>query len=209
MSDGIIIIGAGGFGRESVDVVQAIGRSVQGVLDDNPSELNLQRLDAQRVPYLGTVDSWLAGGHAPTHYLVGIGRGSIREFLSRRMDEAGHRAATAVHPSATVGSNSTVGEGSIICAGTRITTNVNVGRHVHLNPNVTIGHDSTLQDFVSVNPAGNISGDCVISTRSLIGVNAAVLQQLTVGQDVVVGAAALVTKDVPDSVVVKGVPGKW
>lgn len=209
MSEGIIIIGAGGFGRESVDVVQAMGRSVQGVLDDNPSDLNLERLAAQGTPYLGTMDAWLATSPPSTHYLVGIGKGSIRERLSRRMDGAGHRAAIAVHPTATLGSNSTLGEGTIICAGARITTNVNIGCHVHLNPNVSIGHDSTLQDFVSVNPAGNISGECMISTRTLIGVNAAVLQQLTVGQDVVVGAAALVTKDVPDSAVVKGVPGKW
>lgn len=209
MREGIVIIGAGGFGRETVDVVHAMGRSVQGVLDDNPSGLNLERLAAQGTPYLGTLDAWLAASQPSTHYLVGIGKGSVRERLSRRMDAAGHRAAIAVHPSATLGSNSTLGEGTVICAGARMTTNVNVGRHVHLNPNVTIGHDSTLQDFVSVNPAGNISGDCLIRTRTLIGVNAAVLQQLTVGQDVVVGAAALVTKDVPDSVVVKGVPGRW
>jgi carbonic anhydrase/acetyltransferase-like protein (isoleucine patch superfamily) len=82
-------------------------------------------------------------------------------------------------------------------------------RHIHVNPNATIGHDSILESFVSINPAATVSGDVHVRSRTLIGAGAIVLQGLSIGADATVGAGAVVTRSVPDGVVVKGVPGVW
>lgn len=214
MTEPIVIVGAGGFGREVIDVIDAINAEadapvweVLGVVDDAPTEVNLGRLERRGTPFLGATDEPL-GWANPVHYVVGIGSPRVRRTIADRYDEAKLWAATLAHPSATQGFDVRIGEGSVICAGVRLTTNIQLGRHVHLNLNVTVGHDTTMRDFVSVNPLASISGDCLIETGVLIGVSGVVLNGLTVGDGATVGGSACVVRDVPPDAIVKGVPAR-
>lgn len=214
MTERLVVVGAGGFGREVIDIIDEINHAsarelwdLVGIVDDSPSQLNLERLRKRGVTYLGTVDRFLASG-AADRYLVGIGCPVVRRRVADKFDAAGWVAATVVHPTASIGFDVRVGIGTVVCAGVRMTTNISLGRHVHLNPNVTIGHDTTLGDFVSMNPASSVSGDCVIEDDVLIGVGGVILNQLTVGQGSTVGGAACVVNAVPPGAIVKGVPAK-
>lgn len=215
VTDDLVIIGAGGFGREAADVVEAVNAAagapvwrLLGVVDDSLTPANERRLAARGIRHLGSVDDLLVSGNERPAYLVGIGAPRIRRQIAERLDAAGFPPATVVHPTATIGSQVRIGAGSVICAGARLTTNIRLGRHSHLNPNVTVGHDSMLGDYVSMNPASSVSGDCTIESDVLIGVAAVVLNQLTVGEGSVVGASACVTRSVPPGSTVKGVPAK-
>ena len=210
----VLVVGAAGFGRESLDVLDAMvsaGEPVEivGVLDDGPSQTNLARLADRGVPYLGTIEDWLAGGDRSVRFVLGIGNPIIRRALVGKLEAAGMRPFTAVHPSATFGARTQLGEGVVVCAGVAVSNNVRLGRQVHINPNATIGHDAVLHDFVSVNPSATISGEVEIGTGTLVGSAATILQNLTVGERTVIGAGAVVTRSVPSDVVVKGVPGRW
>lgn len=214
MADDLLIVGAGGFGRETLDVVEAINAAarspmwkVVGVVDDAPSSVNLDRLSARQAPYVGSVDDRVARVERP-RYVVGIGSPRTRRQIADRLDAAGFQAATLIHPAASMGTKCVVGEGTVVLSGARLTTNIALGRHTHVNPNATIGHDTVLGDFVSVNPGANISGDCVIEDGVLFGSAAVVLNQLRVGAGAVVGGAACVVRDVPPGAVVKGVPAR-
>lgn len=214
MTEELVIVGAGGFGRETADVVDAINARLTdprwrllGIADDGPSEQNLERLADQGIKHLGGVTHLLAGSGRP-RYVVGIGSPRTRREIATRLDAAGFLAATLVHPDASIGSGCTLGEGTVILAGARVTTNIHIGRHTHLNPNVTVGHDTVLEDFVSMNPSSSVSGDCLIQTGVLVGVGAIVLNGLTVGHEALVGASACVVRHVPPRVVVKGVPAR-
>lgn len=214
MTTDLIVVGAGGFGRETLDVIEAIARvgagpqyNVLGVIDDRPSEVNLNRLAARGYRWLGTVAEALAG--APAHYALAIGTPSVRHRVAEQFDAKGWRAVTLVHPAAVVGSVASIGEGCIICGGVQLSTNTSLGRFVHLNPSATIGHDSNLADYVSVNPGAIVSGEVTIGSRVLVGAGAVVLQGLTVARDATIGASACVTHNVPEAVVVVGVPGRW
>lgn len=213
MPERIVVVGAAGFGRESLDVLDAMiadgaPLKVLGVLDDRPSETDLSRLRTRGTAYLGTIEAGM-GADASVGYVLGIGSPGVRRRLVAALDAAGLSAAAAVHPRASLGSQTVAGEGAVVCAGAVISTNVRMGRHVHVNPNATIGHDTILEDFVSVNPGAVVSGAVHVGAGTLIGASATILQQLRIGRDVMVGAGAVVTRDVPDGVVVKGVPGRW
>ncbi|WP_345762842.1 acetyltransferase [Diaminobutyricibacter sp. McL0608] len=214
MTRPIVVIGAGGFGRETLDVIEAINEArspspfaVVGVVDDAPSELNLSRLAARGVPWIGTIAEWLASD-TDSSYVIGIGSPSARMQIAERLDSAGRVAETLVHPGATIGSQSTIGHGVVICSGVEVSTNVTIGEHANLNPSVTVGHDTSIAAFVSVNPAAVISGDVRVESQTLIGAGAVVLQGLTVGEGATVGAAACVTRDVATGVTVMGVPAR-
>lgn len=208
MTRQLVVVGAGGFGRETIDTVRAINSNsptwdVIGVVDDSPSETNLRRLRQLRVEHLGGVDQ------IPTNAAVAlcVGSPAARAGLGRRLGE-NLEFPSLIHPSTTWGSNFRHGRGLITLAGASIGTNVEIFDHVHLNAHAVIGHDVRLYDYVSVNPNATISGECVVEAGTLIGASSTILQQITVGESAVVGAAACVTRDVPAGQTVKGVPAK-
>ena len=169
MPSNIVVVGAGGFARETLDVIEAINSvgttpswRVLGVADDHLSDVNLGRLRARGYAHIGGQSELLTTFRA-AHYVVGIGSPAVRARVAEEYDLAGWHAATLIHPGAAVGSESTLGEGVVVCGGVQLSTNTRLGRHVHLNPGVIIGHDSVLDDFVSVNPGAVISGDVSIA----------------------------------------------
>ena len=211
----LVVVGASGCGRQTLDVVAAINEvsdekvwEVLGVVDDSPSEINLQRLAERDVAYLGTTLDWLLSA-PPSLYSVGIGDPVTRRKMAQMFDESGHTAATLVDPNAVVGTRASLAPGVVIRAGAKISTNVSLGRHVYINLNATVGHDTVCEDFVSVNPGALISGECTIKEAALVGAGAVVIQGLEIGPEATVGAAACVTKPVPAGCVAVGVPARW
>jgi sugar O-acyltransferase (sialic acid O-acetyltransferase NeuD family) len=211
MAEPLIVVGAGGFGRETLDVVEAMNAAsdepvwnLLGVVDDAPSPVNLTRLRERAVPFIGPLDA------IPRHAWVALAVGSPQARARLDVRLAGNCAGFAplVHPTAVIGSRHSAGEGVIVCAHASIGTNVTLGRQVHLNPHAVIGHDARLGDCVSVNPNATVSGECVLESEVLVGAGAVVLQGLRVESHAVVGAAACVTRDVGRSDVLVGVPAR-
>ena len=211
----VVLVGAGGFGRETLDVIEAHNLAspdraikVLGIADDAPIDLNLERLAARGYRYLGPI-----AGLLPTagcrNYVLGIGSPAAKLAVDRRFTDAGWRPTSVIHPAAVIGSLATIGEGVVVCSGVQVSTNVTLGRHVQLNPNSTIGHDTVIGDHASVNPGAIVSGEVTVGSGVLVGAGAIILQQLSVGAGTTIGAGAVVTRPTPEQVVVKGVPGTW
>ena len=214
MSRALVVVGAGGHGRELLDVVEACAAAspgsveLVGVVDDAASEVNLARLAERGVPFLGDVDAWLASAGSGVRYLLGVGSGEVRRALDGRFTAAGLEPATAVHPAAVVGSEVLLAPGVVVLAGAVVATNTRLGRHTHVHRSANVGHDCVLGAFVTVNPSASVSGDCVVEDDVLVGVGASVLQGLTLRRGATVGGGACVVKDVPEKTVVKGVPAR-
>ncbi len=205
----IVIVGCGGFGREVLDVVEALNSirptfQVAGFLDDlhDGSDDVVAR---RGVPVLGPVAMMGELGH---RYAIGIGSPVARASIDRAVTEAGVEALTLVHPSATVGGDNRIAPGAVICSGARITTNVTVGRHLHLNLNSTIGHDCVVGDHVTVNPSVNVSGNVHLGDRVNMGTKSVVIPGIAIGEDAVIGAGAVVVRSVPAGVTAVGVPAR-
>jgi sugar O-acyltransferase (sialic acid O-acetyltransferase NeuD family) len=206
----LVIVGAGGFGREVLDVLRASQVRADEwtfagfVADDEPDSSLLARIDAH---WLGPVASYLASPSAPA-YVIAVGKTETRRLLAKELDAAGLHPVTLVHPTATFGADVEIGPGSVVCSHVSVTTNVRIGNHVHVNLNSTIGHDVEIADFVSINPLVAISGDVTIGECSALGTHSAVLQGLKIGAGAFVGAGAVVVRDVEPEVTVVGVPAK-
>lgn len=208
----LVIIGCGGFGREVHDVVEAINEldptwDLLGYVDDGPEPINVSRLESRNSRVLGGTD-WLIAAGQEVQFVIGIGTGKSRRVIDERLSSVGLTAATLVHPAATLGHDVRIGPGSVICAGVRATTNISLGRHVHLNINATVGHDCTLEDYVTIHPLVAISGGVQIGRESMMGTHSAVLQNLSIGAGATVGAGAVAVRDVPPDTIVKGIPAR-
>lgn len=205
----VVIIGAGGHGRELLgwlrDSTTSLDVEFVGFLDDGAPDLaRLSRVGAR---HLGGLDA-LGGMPGVAHY-VGIGGPSVRRIVAARAAELGSRSGPAlVHPSAHVGADVAVGDGSVLAAGVVLTTNVRLGQHVHVSSNGVIGHDAVVRDFVSVYPGATISGNVTLESGVLVGTQATVLQGLRVGAGATVGAGAVVVQSVEPGATVVGVPAR-
>ena len=210
----VVVVGASGFGREALDTLEAMQAAgadfeIQGVVDDFPSEINLERLRERGIRFLGNRDAWLAEENSAQFFVLGIGAPAIRRKLATELEAVRKVPFQAIHPTAVIGSNTVIEESAVVCARAVISTNVYLGKYVHVNPNATLGHDARINDFSSINPAAIISGEVLIEEEVLVGAGATVLQQLSVGKKTVVGAGAVVTKNAPAEQIVVGIPGRW
>ena len=205
----LVVVGAGGFGRETIDVVSDINAEgmrwyLIGIVDDAPSEKNLERLRASGAPYLGAVD------RIPTDasVVVAVGSPAIRRSIVARVRGSNADFPSLIHPTAVVGGGFVHGSGLVVLAGACIGTNVRVGDHVHVNGHAVVGHDVVLGDMVSLNPNSTVSGEVTVGDECLIGAASVILQGLTIAGGATVGAAACVVRDVSTPDVVKGVPAR-
>lgn len=205
----LIIIGAGGFGREVAWLVEEINGEGEfwnliGFIDDQSVRYGEGVND---IPMLGGIDFLQSMPRKP-FVICAIGEPTSRKKVVDRLGSLGLRYATLVHPSVKYSKYVSIGEGSIICAGTIITTNVSIGNHVIINLDCTVGHDVVIEDYVSLMPSVNVSGGVLVREGTYVGTGASIIQNVTIGEWGVVGAGAVVTKDLPGHVVSVGVPAR-
>jgi sugar O-acyltransferase (sialic acid O-acetyltransferase NeuD family) len=152
----------------------------------------------------------------PTHartceaFLVCIGdvHGEARVRYSRQLRHLGLKAISAIHPVAFFGEGAILGEGIQAMPGSIVNDYATVGDFCIINSNCSVGHECVLGVGVHVMGGATLAGLARVGDCSSIGSGATVLPRVTIGNNCVIGAGAVVTKDVPDNAVVVGVPGK-
>src|SRR5690606_20580746 len=114
----------------------------------------------------------------------------------------------AIHPSALIGKNVTIKKGIAMMAGAIVNSDAKVGAFTIINTKASLGHDSQLKDFASLAPSATIGGNVTICTCTAISLGANVLQDISIGRHVIIGAGSLVNKNIADFKMVYGVPAK-
>lgn len=210
----VVVIGGGGMGRCVLDVLDAVNDSdnpasppfeLVGVLDDGRVDSDL--LSLWDTEHIGGIRR-LSDLASDVGYLIGIGDGRTR----RRIDQYGRSmrrlSPVLIHPNAHRGRGVDIGPGSVVCSHVSLENNIQLGRHVHVNQNSTIGHDSRLADYVTVSPLVAMSGNVDAGEAAFLGTGSAIRQGIRLGPDSVVGMSAAVIRDVHSGSTVVGVPAR-
>jgi UDP-2-acetamido-3-amino-2,3-dideoxy-glucuronate N-acetyltransferase len=116
-------------------------------------------------------------------------------------------AFVEIQKGASIGKNCKISSHTFICEG------------VHIEDNVFIGHGVMFTNDLfprATNPDGSSQSDSdwtmietFVKKGASIGSNATILCGITIGENALVGAGAVVTKDVPANTVVAGSPARF
>ena len=198
MTERTMVYGASGFGREVAWLVECcLGAGhVCCFIDD---DVQKQGSLLNEIPILSLENA--ASDHPQAKVVSGIGNPKIREIIMNKSAAQGLGFATFIHPNVEMSRWINIGKGTVICAGNILTTNITLGRHVQINLDCTIGHDVIMGDYATLAPGVHVSGCVHIGKRAYIGTGAVIINgtqdnPIIIGDDVVVGAGACVTKSI-------------
>lgn len=206
----LFIIGAGGFGREVAWLVERINAfhptwTLCGFLDDNTS---IHGTVENGYKVLGSCD-YLKEQKETVWCVCAVGSAKVRKKIVEKISAYSNvRFATLVDPDVICSGSVEIKEGSIICAGTILTVNILIGKHVILNLDCTVGHDAVLEDYVTVYPSVNISGNVNVGECVELGTGTQVIQGKEICSHSIVGAGTVVVKSIKITGTYIGVPAQ-
>jgi len=206
----VVGLGAGGHAKVVLEILQLIGGyELVGLLDPKQE---LSGTNVLGVPVLGN-DGLLPELYKDDVRHAFIGLGTVGDTHPRRQlyEKArvqGFQVVQTIHPQAILSPSVEIGRGPTIMAGAVINANVRLGDNVIVNTGAIIEHDSTIGDHVHIATGSRLGSAVRVGEGSHIGIGASVRQCIRIGRNVVVGAGAVVVANVPDDVMVTGVPAR-
>lgn len=205
----MLIIGAKGFAKEVLEVLYKKNQIKKiafydDISDDIPDKLYTKfpvlRSEKEAEVYFSTIDN---------QFTIGVGNPIIRKKLYDKFSLLGGLLTSTLSLDAKIGNHDvTIGEGANILNGAIISNSVTIGKGCIIYYNSIITHDCILGDFVEISPSVNVLGRSVIGSFCQIGTGTIILPDIKIGENVIIGAGSVITKNVPDNVMVVGVPAK-
>jgi sugar O-acyltransferase (sialic acid O-acetyltransferase NeuD family) len=209
----IAIYGAGGFARTVAWHVRACNKQKQKyeivcLISDVPNE---HGKIIHEIPVLSLDEAYER--YPLARVVRAIGNPKASEGIMDKAAAKGFDFETIIHPNVEMSEYVKIGAGTVILVGSIISTNIDIGKHVQINLDCTIGHDAIIEDFSTIAPGVHISGWVHLGKRVRIGTGAIVIdgspeERISIGDDVIIGAGACVTKSIPSGLTAVGVPAR-
>jgi sugar O-acyltransferase (sialic acid O-acetyltransferase NeuD family) len=210
-SSPLLIAGAGGFARETLELVGALNEAsptwqLVGLLDDDPLQHGVR---IHGVPVIGPCHAVHSYPEAFVCVCVASPDDPLRRLdLVQRLEARPERYATLIHPAAVVANSAKLGPGCVLHATAVLTADVRLGAHVVAMPGVILTHDVVVGDGVTFGAGARVAGRVRIGRGAYIGSGALLREQVAIGEGAVIGMGAVVTSSVPAGETWAGVPAR-
>ncbi|HAG69915.1 MAG TPA: sugar O-acyltransferase [Lachnospiraceae bacterium] len=206
--DKIYIVGAGGLGKELLQIIKEINEvsptwEIGGFLDNNFDALKGVECDYRIV---GRNSDW--NPKEGEVFAMAIADPGAKELRSRELKEKGAVFPPIIHPTARITEFSHYGEGLIMFPYSKLSVNSTVGKFVTVFSS-GVGHDVFIDDYTTLSGMCSILRNVRIGKRVFVGANAAIAQDVQVGDDAYIGIGSVVLKDVPAGMKTFGNPARF
>lgn len=201
----LIIVGAGGFGRELLTYIESDNPIFQfkGFLDDRKNILD----KTPRFPgIIGTPDTFVPGSNQI--FMVAIGEPQARSKYTEHLRNIEVDFGHMVHPMAHMNKSSTLGRGSILGPRVGISVDVHIGEFTCIQEYTVIGHDAVIGDWCQINSHCTLSGNCSIGNFVKIGPNCVVVNGAVVEDHVTIAPGSVVYGRIKAGMTVLGNPAR-
>lgn len=201
--DKLLIIGSSGHGRVVADIALKMNKWKQiAFLDDDKTIQSSMGIDvigksSDAFTYINDCDIFVA-----------IGNGKTREKIQSQLETAGASIPTLIHPNAIIGEKVMVGAGAVVMAGAVINCFSKLGKGCIVNTGATIDHDNMIEDYVHISPGAHLAGTVKVGAGTWLGIGSLVSNNINITSGCIVGAGAVVIRDITEVGTYVGVPAK-
>lgn len=201
MNNNIVIIGASGHGKVISDIVKKSGDIVKGFLDDNKSSMKY----FAGSPVLGQIKDYRK--YLECEFVVAIGNPTIRKNITEELEDV--RWYTAIHPSAEIADIEVIiEEGTVIMANAVINPGTKIGKHCIINSSAVVEHDNNIRDFAHISVGAKLAGTVSVGKSTWVGIGVSVSNNISICDDCIIGAGAVVVKDIKEPGIYVGIPAE-
>ena len=208
----IVLIGAGGFGREVASIIEVLNTikptyELLGFLDDGSQYYEGTMINDY--PWLGD-HNWILDHKEEVVCTCCIGNPRIKKRIQEELTDKGVSFETIVAYGGFgyVGSHTEIGPGCVLYGGVTIAVNCKIGAGVVMNQMVNIGHDCEIGDYTTIMPFSGISGYCKVGTEVNIGGHAFIVPGRKIGDRATIAAGSIVFTNVKSETTVLGNPAR-
>lgn len=193
-TDRLGIYGCSGHGKVLADIAKAQGVAEIIWIDDNPAVGHAMSFDA------------FVQEHRDVPVALGVGNNLLRQRIYARLKECKIPIATLIHPSAVVSDSAMISEGCVVMPLSAINADAVIGNGTIVNTGAVIEHDCRIGVFCHISPNVSLAGNVRVGELSHLGIGSCCIQGRSIGRLVTVAAGSCITSDIPDNVLVAGVP---
>lgn len=201
------IFGTKGFAKEVEYILNDLnsGSDICFVAEDNEKDINIP-INGREV----ITEKKFNEIQENVECYVAVGSPEIKNKIFKKLKDKNNLSfPNLIHPSVIYDRRYvTFGIGNIICSGVSITTNIKINNFVHINLNSTVGHDTIIEDYVTISPAVNISGNVHLEEKVYLGTNSTIIEKINIKKNIIIGAGCVVVKDLLDAGTYVGIPAK-
>lgn len=208
MTRPLLVIGAGGHALVLLDALRLLGRTVLGLLDNDPAKHGRRLLGATVLGGDALLATYDPAALALVNAVGAVRDACVRRTVFERFREAGFVFAEVVHPSAVLAHDVELGQGAQVMAGAVIQTGTVVGEDAVVNTRAGVDHGCRVGAHAVIAPGATLCGGVTVAAGAVVGAGATVIQGIRLGRGCLVAAGAVVVKDVPAGVQVRGVPAR-
>ena len=201
----ILILGARSISADVADWASDIeGVTVAGFVENENRERCGETFEGLPIHWIDDLPKF-----AKDHWIVSGLSTTKRRRFAEQAHLLGARAATLIHPSASVSKLANLAPGVLVNRGAIVAAHAHIGQHVILNRGASIGHHTTIGDFCTIQPGVTIAGACRIHESVYIGVGATIVDGIEIGERCFVTAHSMVRDDLPPRTQATGYPARW
>lgn len=206
MSKEIYLLGVGHSTPFFAELAEACGYKVAGLYhynDDRTGQTD------HGFPILGSFNDLYNSDIDGKNFLLTMGNMAIKSEVSKNLTHRGGVIPSLIHPNAVISRFANISNcGVLICSSCEVHSDAIVGEGCVLWPQVVVGHNTQLHDYVFCGPKAYIGAYIEVFDEAFIGQCSVCISGKikSIGEYAVIGAGAVVTKNVPPKVIVKGNP---
>lgn len=203
----IVIVGAGGFGRELLQWIKDINTvsptwRIKGFIDDDPHALDGLECD---YGIINTIDGYKI--KESDVYALAIANPVAKEKVVDEMTSQGAVFTSIIHPRAVICDYSFIGNGVVIYPNCIVGPNTKIGNYVTLLGS-GVGHDVSIDSFSTISSYCDITGGATIGKRVFLASRVTLVPNTVIGDDAYIGAGSVVIRNVKARDRMFGYPAK-
>lgn len=202
----LAIFGASGQGkevREIADYQNAITRRWDRIIfiDDNKPEGEFMGLEMIQL-------NTALEKYNDIEFVIAVGEPKTKRKIYERLLSLNAELGSVISPDSQISPYCKLGKGLVIKRGAIISADAVIGDNTTIQSYACIGHDAKIGKHCQISTHVDIGGQTVVGDCVFVGLNAPVRELLTIGENAIISAGAVVLKNVDENVTVMGNPAR-